>query len=141
MKVGTVFKYTSERSAYKDSRIDLALGFANAQAGATRSFASFPCLCIVADDHGNGYVGMVEDRVPAEDAIWKTVDPSAPAWKNVYRVKPLTPVMPIPDAHMYRNVHPQFMSTEDRLELTRKMLRTKLVDITIMLDHFIDELK
>jgi len=141
MKVATVFKYTSAQSAYKDSRIDLSLGFANNQAGSGRSITAIPCLAIVADDHGNGYVALIKSVTDPAEAIWNKVDPTAPQWKYVYDAIPVTPVMPIPTPELYPNVHPQWMKTEDRLELAKKMLTIRKINGDELENAFAIELK
>jgi len=35
----------------------------------SQRIASFPCLCIVADDHGNGYVGLVDTGIMLDHFI------------------------------------------------------------------------
>jgi hypothetical protein len=118
MKVGTIFKYTSEHSAYKNSKVDLALGYSFNQAGSNRSTSDYNSFVVVSDDNGQGYVGFLKS--PVNNGIWGLIDKSAPKWNNIYEVIPVTEIMDIPAGF---TPHPQWMKKEDREPLIKAMLK------------------
>ena len=129
MKYGTIFKYTSTNSANKNSKNDLALGYAYRQAGSNRGYKGTNCLVAVVNDHDEGYIGILTK--PIDESIWADVDPSAPKWKFNFEVVPITETMDVPfeckAGHTHggkSGPHPQYMSIKDREYMIRKMLES-----------------
>jgi len=100
-----VFKYTDDHSAYNDSNVDLALGFAYQQVGSNRKFKT-PCFAYVNDQRGNAYCAYVTE--PVSHGVWKQKDGGKP-WKYVYKAQPISKCIS-GAAH----VHPQFTSIANR---------------------------